>query len=100
MTSVPWDFSDAGSGPRTVPNLPTEDGAALGREMARLFDAEKDAPERCHDCAFRLGTTPNQSAPTLMDALKCVMEGVPFNCHVEEKPCAGYVAFRRAGGAQ
>lgn len=97
---APWDFSpepDPAS-PTVRPNLPTDEGRALGRELARLCDGEAaahpDAPERCHDCAFRLGTPPNGCAPTLMDAMKCAIEGEPFLCHIDGKACAGWALMR------
>lgn len=80
---------------------PTPEGFELGYHMARLVDAaEARAPlangsERCSTCAFRQGTYPNGSPVTLMDATKCVMEGLPFNCHEESKPCAGWAILRR-----
>jgi hypothetical protein len=75
------------------PNLPTPEGRALGRELARLCDGEIGVgrDDRCSTCAFRSGTVPNGCAPTLMDALKCMMERVPFYCHEQEgKLCAGW----------
>jgi hypothetical protein len=72
-----------------VPNLPSPEGAALGRELARLVDlAETEQRERfpnmlprCDDCAGRLGTVPNQCAETLMDLVKCAVESRSFYCH-------------------
>lgn len=103
--TVPWEFSEAPKeGEPTVENQATPEGRALGRELARLCDIEealirerfpKQHP-RCDDCAFRLGTTPNGSAETLMDALKCLYEHVPFYCHKGTRDgeprhlCAGY----------
>jgi hypothetical protein len=90
MTKTPWDFSSAPEpGETTVPNRPSPEGAALGEQMARLCDVEKekqaerfpDQLPRCDECAFRLGTLPNGCAETQMDALKCVLERVPFFCH-------------------
>ena len=86
---APWDFSIPKEPADAVPNVPTLEGAALGRELARLVDvAEAENLQRfpnqiprCDDCAFRLGTTPNQCAPTLMDAVKCLVESEPFYCH-------------------
>lgn len=50
---------------------------------------------RCDDCAFTAGTLPNRCAPTLMDALKCVIEVVPFACHKGSAPgertCGGWL---------
>lgn len=103
MIRMPWEFSKpAVAGAGAVENLPSEEGAALGRELARLCDnAEAEVRQRhprprCADCAFRLGTRPNQCAETVMDALKAVMEGVPFYCHLgvedgeAERLCAGW----------
>ena len=82
---VPWEFSLSG----TVPNEPSEAGASLGRELARFARVAEakvhaqfaDAPPLCDECAFREGTIPNRCASTVMDALKCAVEGVPFFCH-------------------
>ena len=100
---VPWDYSDTTLSPTNplVPNTPTDEGRALGREMARLATIERvrngDCPLPCHDCAFELGTIPTGCPDTLMDALKCVMEGQTFFCHVNKgRPCAGWVALTRA----
>lgn len=102
MPKVDWDFIDGADTPQpgiNTPNLPTPEGAELGREVARMADAQytqTGRDTRCHDCAFRLGTIPNQSAASLMDAVKCVMEGVPFNCHIDQRPCWGWVASQVA----
>lgn len=83
-------------------NKRTDEGAALGKEMARLCDsAEPDArlkvpelPPRCSSCAFRDGPhLANGSPETLMTAIKCVMEGVEFQCHDhnrKDQPCSGW----------
>ena len=81
-------------------NLPSEDGSALGKELARLCDTEAatkpDAPARCTTCAFRGGDhVANNSAETLMNALKCVMERTTFWCHHvdpngKSRACAGW----------
>lgn len=84
-----------------VINEPTRDGFEQGYYMARFVDAEEakgklaNGSERCATCAFRQGTYPNGSPTTQMDALKCVMEGIPFGCHEESKPCAGWALLRR-----
>lgn len=81
-------------------NHRTEEGAELSRHMARFCDqaeplARLKAPElppRCNSCAFRAGShTANGSPQTQMDALKRVMEGVPFLCHETAR------ALERAG---
>jgi hypothetical protein len=90
-------------------NRVTPEGQALGRELVRLVQPvlrrlarEGEADTRCKSCAFRLETVPNGCPQTQMDALKCVMEGVPFYCHATrtadgERPlCHGYYAARVA----
>lgn len=86
----------------TARNAATPEGRALGRELARLCDtAEPDArlkapalPPRCASCAFRQGDhVANGSPQTLMDAMKCLIEGVEFRCHEparQGQPCAGW----------
>lgn len=74
----------------------------VGRELARLADrgeaeAVKRFPNtriRCSTCAFRSGTVPNGCLSTVMDAIKCVMEQVPFMCHESHEnsePCMGWI---------
>jgi hypothetical protein len=83
-------------------NEPTPEGIALGAQLARLCDGESPAfeaahPEvkaRCGTCAFRAGTLPNGCAVTLLDALKCSMEGVPFMCHEDLRLCTGYLLMK------
>jgi hypothetical protein len=36
-----------------------------------------------------LGTVPNRCLPTVMDALKCVLEQEPFYCHEAPPDAAG-----------
>ena len=79
-------------------NRPTPEGRALGTELVRLieplvqqFVRDGGHDSRCASCAFRLGTVPNGCGPSLLDALKCVMEGEPFYCHMEDRPCHGWV---------
>jgi hypothetical protein len=88
---VPWDYSSrvVAGDPDATPNVPTDEGKALGRELARLCDVEereqlKRFPNqlpRCDDCALRAGTLPNGCPSTMMDVLKCVAEAEPFYCH-------------------
>ena len=79
----------------SIPNETTPEGRALGAEMARLCDTAIDGEDnRCATCAFRKGDhLANGSPATLMNALKCVIEGDPFYCHEHERPCAGWVAM-------
>lgn len=84
-------------------NRPTPRGRELGRYLAKLADKAEgnsskrfpDQVKRCSSCAFRGGTIPNGCEETLMDAIKCVMEGYAFYCHEtkgDDKPlCAGWV---------
>jgi hypothetical protein len=89
MPEAPWDFSEPPADGEGVPNVSTPLGRALGAELARLCDLEEPAvrerfpghARRCNDCAFRAGTDPNGCAETLMDAVKGLIEGVPFYCH-------------------
>lgn len=89
-----------------VPNRPSNTGRALGANLARLTDkAEADLlvdfpnhTQRCKTCAFKAATFPNGCLATVMDAMKCVVEGIPFMCHQvmgqngEPKDvCAGYM---------
>jgi hypothetical protein len=98
----PWPHIQGGDDPAKypVPNVATEEGRALGREVARMADAEyqrtgRDA--RCETCAFRGGEhIANGSPATLMSAVKCVMEGTPFYCHETERPCGGWTAAMAA----
>lgn len=83
---VPWDFSYGTDEKTLVPNVPCEAGAAMGKEIARMTEPSlkkfrelfPNAPDMCHDCAFRAGSVPNQCAATVADALKSVLELVPF----------------------
>lgn len=85
----------------------------LGEVLALLADiGRRDAPfpipEACLTCAFRRGTSPNQSAGTGKMALDCVL-GIDrdrFACHhgmkegEPSKLCVGYVAARLAPFSQ
>lgn len=77
-----------------IRNRPTPEGQELGSHLARLFG---DVPGRCQSCAFRAGTIPNGCPTTVMDALKCLLEKVPFTCHEDKSDdprlCAGYAAM-------
>lgn len=76
-------------------NLPSPEGEALGRELARLIGPEiarvrrehPDLPGPCNTCAFKLGSIPNRCLSTVADALKCVMEHEPFMCHERYEGC-------------
>lgn len=113
---VPWEFSEApdAGDPTAVPNVPTSEGRQLGAQLARLADVEEARllerfprhHKRCGDCAFRAGTDPNGCPETLMDAVKGIVEGVPFYCHKKFDPdgkplllCAGYAMLAGAGFA-
>lgn len=75
-------------------NRPTDRGRQLGMYLAKLADkAERESAKRfpnqkirCTTCAFRGGSIPNGCEETLLDAIKCTMEGVSFYCH-ETKGC-------------
>lgn len=88
--TAPWDYTEAPvSGEPVMINEPSPEGAVLGEQLARLADQAEvedlkrfpDQLPRCDDCAFRKGTRPNRSMDTLMDAVKCIVEGRPFYCH-------------------
>ena len=87
-----------------VRNKPEPLGYAAGEHLARFCDVKIEkyrntgvaVPQRCNTCAFRKGTRPNGCVPTITDALKCVLEKVPFMCHEHRKGdappvCAGYM---------
>lgn len=84
----------------------TPGGRRAGAALCRLTEpaiaaliADGEPDERCKTCAFRLGTVPNGCVQTQADAMKCVMEGVPFYCHQDpthKTPCHGWFAGRRA----
>ena len=67
-------------------NVPTPEGRALGKQLARFFALEEPAhkarfpgsAERCKSCAFREGTFPNGCPETTLDALRCSISGDPF----------------------
>lgn len=88
------------------------EGKAMGEFMARVtapiiasLAQEGEPGECCKTCAFRLGTVPNGCVQTQLDALKCVMEGIPFFCHQRENGkitnvCHGWFAARQAPGVK
>jgi hypothetical protein len=86
---VPWPFSEAPTPEASHPNTPTAIGYELGAQIARLVDVEEAKQRalfprlqpRCVDCAARAGTVPNGCEETLMDFLKCALEGTEFLCH-------------------
>ena len=89
-------------------NFRSPEGAEIGRKMAAWCDAAEpkarlrmpELPPRCNSCAFREGRhLANGSPATQMDALKCVLEGVEFQCHEpgrEGAPCSGWGMFMLA----
>lgn len=103
----------------TTRNAPTPEGRSLGAHLARFADraeeklrdrmaarnVDKPVPERCQSCAFRDGTLPNGCPTTVMDAVKCLMEGDTFLCHaspVDEAGahvgvCAGFLLLEKGG---
>jgi hypothetical protein len=94
-----------------IRNKPTPEGRALGEYLARFCDTEIEryrdtglaVPRRCDTCAYRAGTYGNGCLPTVADALKCALEGVPFACHEHRKSdaapvCAGWMILRVNAG--
>lgn len=65
------------------PNVPCEEGRALGRELARLAAPaiERAAAIPCASCAFKEGTVPNGCLETVNGAMECAMGGKIFWCH-------------------
>lgn len=84
----------------------TPEGRAAGFNLVRLTEPtiaqlarEGEPDERCKSCAFRLGTVPNGCLQTQLDAMKAVIEDVPFLCHQADRkgwPCHGWFAARVA----
>lgn len=89
-----------------IRNRPTAEGHELGRHLAHFADEAEprarlkwpEMPPRCASCAFREGPhVANGSPATQMDALKCVMEGVEFQCHEPPRagqPCSGWLMLQ------
>jgi hypothetical protein len=95
---MPWPHIEGGDDPVKYPvqNVATPEGRELGRELARMADAEfsrTGRDSRCETCAFRLGDhAANGSVAALMSAVKCIAERTPFYCHETDRPCGGWVA--------
>lgn len=98
-----------------TPNRPAAEGRVIGEQLARLTDkAEQEVigtfpnhARRCKSCAFSAGTFPNGCLPTVMDALKCVVDGTPFHCHqqldgngVPTDLCAGWAMASMAADSK
>ena len=89
-------------------NFKSPEGAELGAYMAKWCDdaepkARLKVPElspRCNSCACRKGDhLANSSPATLLDFLKCVLEGHEFYCHEparEGQLCSGWAMFMLA----
>jgi hypothetical protein len=76
--------------PTGIPNLPTPETEAIGRELIRLALDNEQPADMCVDCALRSGSEPNRSF-TSYDVLQCLLADVPFFCHHgENRPCAGF----------
>lgn len=92
--------------PASQRNRVTPEGRALGEQMVRMtaptigcLEAEGEEDNRCKSCAFRVGTVPNGCPQTQLDALKAVVEDVPFLCHQADRKgdvCFGWYAARVA----
>ena len=77
------------------------EGRAMGEQLVRVTEprinalaAEGEPDERCKSCAFTSGTVPNGCLQTQMDALKAVVEKVPFNCHQHDRKGHGCECFQ------
>jgi len=85
----------------------------IGEVLARAADEGEprvrlrapETPPRCTACAFTKGTPANNTLETVLDALGCTTEDVPFMCHQHfddaGKPvdvCSGWL-FAREGRA-
>lgn len=112
LARTPWDLSEERKpGEPTMTReqrMPPEAAsvgrilAAMSREGGLVLALQGIAiPDRCKTCAFRKGTVPNRCIDTVADAMKCVMEGIPFKCHVPkggelavDQMCAGWMRAR------
>lgn len=91
-----------------IRNHRTPEGTELGQHLARFCDEAEprarliapDLPPRCHSCALRPGRhVANGSPTTLMDVIKCLVEGKPFFCHEPDREgelCMGWVMLTLA----
>ncbi len=91
--------------PKLIRNARTDEGAALGVELARMCDIVEPVarleyptiPPRCASCAFREGPhVANGSPSTLIAALDCVRGSHVFECHEPARlglPCSGWLFF-------
>lgn len=73
----------------------------LAEKGVAIIVSEGEEDERCRSCAFTAGTVPNGCIQTQMDALKAIVERVPFLCHQadrKDRPCAGYYQAQVAIG--
>ena len=75
-----------------------------GERRVRLRSPEM--PPRCTACAFSKGTPANNCLETVVDALGCTIEDVPFMCHQHfddaGRPvdlCSGWVFARESRAA-
>jgi hypothetical protein len=68
--------------------------AKVADRCAAKLEAEGEPDERCKTCAFRAGTVPNGCLQTQADAIKAVIEDVPFLCHQNLNTiCHGWFAI-------
>lgn len=84
----------------------SERGIKAGQKLVQITEptikklaSEGEPDERCKSCAFRAGTVPNGCIQTQLDALKAVVEDVPFLCHQADRKgaiCHGWFAARVA----
>jgi hypothetical protein len=72
-------------------------------EIQKLVE-QGEPDERCATCAFKHGTIPSSCHQTMLDAVKCLLEGKPFHCHaktigagelLEAQVCHGWYAARQ-----
>lgn len=72
-------------------------------EIQKLIE-QGEPDERCATCAFKHGTIPSSCHQTMLDAVKCLLEGKVFYCHAKTigtgewlgpQVCHGYYAARQ-----